>query len=93
MTATQVDREGMEQAQAYGALSKFGPAYQAEVIAKHYLAYATMAKQLHLVVEMYQRNPGPILESAINFLVERIKQGHLADFGIPLEWPTKYQPI
>lgn len=63
------------------------PNHQAETIARHYVAHATMALQLLKMVETRQHNNFPELDSRIQILVDVIKNNHWHDFGIELEWP------
>lgn len=72
------------------------PLQQAEAIAKHYAAHATLAiNLLHLIEaqrEAAQQDSGTpaAIDAAANayiaYHVEEIKRNHLHDFGIELEW-------
>lgn len=65
------------------------PHLQAEAIAKHYTAHATIALQLLKMLEC-RRHIGcyPELDRSIQMLVDEIKTNHRHDFGIELEWPN-----
>lgn len=67
--------------------------HQAEAIAKHYAAHATIALQILKMVECRKYTGGhPELDRSIQMLVDEIKNNHWHDFGIELEWKTfKYK--
>lgn len=69
------------------------PERQAEAIIHHYAAHASMAIDVFRVMEKYrglhpQDHPDHYRDY-INHAVYLIRRGHLADFGIPLEWEAK----
>ena len=65
------------------------PHLQAEAIAKHYTAHATIALQLLKMLECRNHTETwPELERSIQMLVDEIKTNHRHDFGIELEWPN-----
>ena len=63
------------------------PDQQAEAIAKHYAAHATIALQILKMVEL-RRQAGAYLDHDLIILrlVEVIKKNHWHDFGIELKW-------
>jgi len=65
------------------------PDCQAEAIAKHYAAHATIALQILKMLECRRHAGGyPELDRSIQMLVDEIKNNHWHDFGIELEWPN-----
>ena len=63
------------------------PDCQAEAIAKHYAAHATIALQILKMLECRQHIGGyDELDRSIQMLVDEIKNNHWHDFGIELEW-------
>jgi hypothetical protein len=62
------------------------PIYQAERIAKHYLAHATISKYLLDMIELYKRSQDTDLIPLIERAVQEIKSNHAYDFGIELKW-------
>jgi hypothetical protein len=65
------------------------PHLQAEAIARHYTAHATIALQLLKMLECRRHTETwPELERSIQMLVDEIKTNHRHDFGIALEWPN-----
>lgn len=79
----------MEQEETEGAYRRnyLFPEREAETIAKHYVAHALLAQQILKLVEMGKQGPQTEeLNLLIKRLVRDIKQNHLHDFGIPLEW-------
>lgn len=67
------------------------PEREAETIAKHYVAHALVAQQILKLVEMGKQGPHTEeLSLLIARLVRDIKQDHLHDFGIPLDWSMPY---
>lgn len=66
------------------------PHLQAEAIARHYTAHATIALGLLKMLECRRHNETlPELERSIQMLVDEIKTNHRRDLGIELEWPNK----
>lgn len=66
------------------------PHLQAEAIARHYTAHATLALQLLKMVECRRHSETwPELERSIQMLVDEIKTNHRHDLGIELEWPNE----
>lgn len=64
-----------------------GERTQAEMIARHYTALATVALELLRLCEMRKRvGSSPESNQIIDYLVDTIKKTHWDDFGIPLEW-------
>lgn len=61
---------------------------QAERIAKHYAAFARLSLTLLELIEYQKYNDPQELNDTIHYLTGKIKEGHLMDFGIELEWPT-----
>ena len=61
---------------------------QEEQIAKHYVAFAQIAMQLRELTEERKRNNSPELNELIQYLCKKIREGHLMEFGIELEWPS-----
>lgn len=78
---------------AYDRLSKF-PEQQAETIARHYTAHATLALNLLELIRArrYSDNPKD-LDAGIAYHLEQIKRNHRHDFGIELEWPKLTDPL
>lgn len=65
------------------------PHLQAEAIARHYTAHATIALQLLKMLECRRHTETwPELERSIQMLTDEIKTNHRHDFGIELEWPN-----
>ena len=86
--ASQVHYEMALRKIAYYKLSKY-PEFQAEAIAKHYVAHAMIALQLLKLTENRRHDESAQdLEYLIKMLVDQIKTNHLHDFGIELDWPT-----
>ena len=61
--------------------------YQEERIAKHYVAFAHLAMQLSKLIEARDQNQSEGLDKTIKYLTSKIREGHLMEFGIELEWP------
>ncbi len=72
---------------AYERLKRL-PEMQAEIIAKHYAAHATLALTLLKLIQArrYSDNPS-VFNSEIAYCMNQIKRNHQYDFGIELEWP------
>jgi hypothetical protein len=64
------------------------PDCQAEAIAKHYIAHATVALQILKMLECCQSGAYPEIADSVQMLVSVIKNNHWQDFGIELEWPN-----
>ena len=60
---------------------------QEEAIVNHYVAFANLAMQLRTLVNQRKLIRSEESDDLIRFLVGKIKQGHLMEFGIQLEWP------
>jgi hypothetical protein len=66
------------------------PVYQAERIAKHYVAHAVVARQILELVEMCRfRDESPATKDLIAMLVEQIKNNHAHELGIELKWEAR----
>jgi len=67
------------------------PWAHAGAIARHYASLAKAAEELHWLTERKKGAWPPdshvYIDAAIAHLVVQIKQRHLTDFGLPLEWP------
>lgn len=89
-TATQARVELAEIEQARYRMSRIPKLAQAEAIARHYLAHAMTAGEILKMVEMCSRDrfsdQNPDALDLLDMMVSSIKQDHLHDFGIPLEW-------
>lgn len=66
---------------------------QAEAIARHYVAHATIAAQLLNTIEASRqfKSPMPELDRFISYMVNTIKANHAKDFGIELEWTVEQE--
>lgn len=94
MTACAVDLNRYEIARRnrqYHMLSE-SEEMQEERIASHYVAFAHLALQLKKMNEIRKMNreSSPELNEHIRWLTSKIREGHLTEFGIELEW--KHQP-
>jgi hypothetical protein len=70
------------------------PEAQAEVIAKHYVAHATLALNLLELTRSRRCSDNPQqLDAAIAWHVEEIRRNHRRDFGIELEWPNLKEAV
>lgn len=74
------------------ALSISSPLVQEELIADHYVAQAQLAMQLKQLIKLRKREGTGDFDEVIRYGVAQIKQAHLRDFGIPLEWPDVTSP-
>lgn len=63
---------------------------QEERIAAHYTAFAHLAMQLRELTEARKHSGSKDLDDTIRFLTGKIREGHLMEFGIQLEWPNKF---
>ena len=61
---------------------------QEERIAAHYTAFAHLAMQLRELTEARKHGCTTDLNDTIRYLTEKIREGHLMEFGIQLEWPN-----
>jgi len=62
---------------------------QAEKIARHYLAHATIAQQLLMIIEAVRGfEPNNDTEALIKYWADQIRNNHAHDFGIELSWPN-----
>lgn len=73
----------MEQTAYYLSLS---PMCQARAIAKHYCAYAMIARDLLEILDCVAQGSNQNADAAVEHIVKTIKDGHAHDFGIPLAW-------
>jgi hypothetical protein len=86
--ATALNRwEQARKEQQYALLSRSVEA-QEDRIAEHYSAFAHLAMQLRALAEERKRRRSPELDDAIRHLCKVIREGHLMEFGIELEWPA-----
>jgi hypothetical protein len=66
------------------------PAYQPEIIARHYTKLAIIALELLRLCEARQH--GTIscgIDELIDYLSRHIRRAHLEDFAIPLVWDAE----
>jgi len=77
-----------EQMRAELARHRFyqNPEQEPEAIARHYVAHAMLALQLLEMIRFRQYGPDEDLDCMILTLTKQIKENHLHDFGIKLEW-------
>jgi len=61
---------------------------QEERIAAHYTAFAHLAMQLRELTEARKHGCTTDLNDTIRYLTGKIREGHLMEFGIQLEWPN-----
>lgn len=61
---------------------------QEERIAEHYVAFAHLALQLRKLTEARRHSRTTELNDTIRYLTGKIREGHLMEFGIQLEWPN-----
>lgn len=91
-SASQINYEQMQMDLAYNMLAEH-PYQQAERIAKHYVAHATIALQILELLK--HKGESKDIELCAERLVNEIKRNHRHDFGIDLEWhiagTTAYQ--
>ena len=70
----------------YDQLVKY-PEAQAETILRHYAAHAKIAMDTLQILNASRCAPDKkVTDELINYAVQQIKNNHIADFGIPLEW-------
>lgn len=60
--------------------------FQEEKIAQHYASFAHLAAQLRMLCEERKHTGTTKLDDAIKYLTGKIREGHLLEFGIELEW-------
>ena len=86
MSSTAIRYEASAIALAYQSLCQCQDR-QAETIARHYIAHATLALNLLHLIEARRHSSDPVnLDAAIDHCVQQIKRNHMYDFGIELEW-------
>ena len=73
----------MERTAYYLSLS---PMCQARAIAKHYCAYAMIARDLLEIIECVAQGSNQNADAAVEHIVKAITDGHAHDFGLPLAW-------
>ena len=61
---------------------------QEERIAAHYTAFAHLAMQLRELTKARKHGCTTDLNDTIRYLTGKIREGHLMEFGIQLEWPN-----
>lgn len=83
-TASQARYDLMQADIARTCMTTWPKVEQARRIARHYMAHALIAEQLHRLTSdpMREQEVLPMVEA----IVANIKRNHLVDFGIPLEW-------
>lgn len=87
-SATTVRYERAVTALAYERLRRSSE-QQAEAIARHYTAHATLALTLLDLLESRKHSHDTTaLDATIEICVAQIKRNHRHDFGIELEWPN-----
>jgi hypothetical protein len=62
---------------------------QEDRIAAHYVAFAHLAMQLKQLCDERVATGTCQLDETIEFLTGKIREGHLMEFGIALEWPKE----
>ena len=66
------------------------PEAQAEAIAHHYTRLAALSVNLLELVKIRRQYPlrygGELTDGTIKMIMEDIREAHLKDLGIPLEW-------
>jgi hypothetical protein len=55
-------------------------------IAEHYAAFAQLAMQLRKLIELRKHESTPELNDTIRYLTSKIREGHVMEFGIELNW-------
>ena len=90
-SATAIDLNRYEQARAERQRCMLAQSVevQEERIAAHYTAFAHLALQLRQLTEARKHGCTTDLNDTIRFLTGKIREGHLMEFGIQLEWPNK----
>ncbi len=61
---------------------------QEERIAAHYTAFAYLAMQLRELTEARKHGSTTEMNASIRYLTGKIREGHVMEFGIQLEWPN-----
>lgn len=85
-TASSIRAELMQRKLTYHLLAS-DTRYREETIARHYLSLVKLAQQLDYLIQARERQiANDDTDSAIAYLVGTIKEAHLKDFGIELEW-------
>jgi hypothetical protein len=86
--ATALNRwEQARKKQQYALLAQSVEA-QEDRIAEHYSAFAHLAMQLRELTNERKRRRSPELNDTIRHFCKVIREGHLMEFGIELEWPA-----
>lgn len=85
------DWDKIEAAMTHDRLAR-NPEQQAEAVAHHYTRLAALSMNLLELVNIRRQYPlrygGELTDKAIETLMEAIREAHLKDLGIPLEWKT-----
>lgn len=89
-TASAINYERNAMALAYSMLANH-PEREAEIIARHYVAHATLALEILQLLEMRRYSADSGETAIVKRCVEFIKRNHKYDFGIPLEWKSNEQ--
>lgn len=80
------DWDKMEAAMTYDRLAR-NPELQAEAIVHHYTRMAALSMSLLELVKIRRvYGSGIMTDATIEFLSADIREAHLKDLGIPLEW-------
>jgi len=87
-TAIDLNRYQIAQAERQRWMLSQSEHAQEERIAKHYTAFAHLAMQLRELVEARKHSGSKDLDDTIRFMTGKIREGHLMEFGIQLEWPN-----
>ena len=89
-SATAIDLNRYEQARAERQRWTLAQSVEAqeERIAEHYTAFAHLAMQLRELTEARKHGCTTDLNDTIRYLTGKIREGHLMEFGIQLEWPN-----
>ena len=89
-SATVIDLNRYEQARAERQRWTLAQSVEAqeERIAAHYTTFAHLAMQLRELTEARKRGCTTDLNDTIRYLTGKIREGHLMEFGIQLEWPN-----
>jgi len=86
-TQSALNIELMERNRKINYLSRCGAKEQARVISKHYVSHFMIAKQLLNIVELSDEfDNNKIINEAIKYFIKQLKQAHLSEFEIELEW-------
>lgn len=91
MTATQARYERERTILTRRQVARLDPVRRAQAVARHYAAHAALALEiLNMVEGMEQYDIKPeIGEPTARLLLEQLQRAHLADLGVPLEWPAE----